>query len=291
MNYRHGYHSGNFADVIKHVIVARIVEYLKRKDKAFRVIDTHAGCGLYDLGSAEAQKTGEWKAGIGRLTEAKLTAETAHLLEPYLSVVRKLNPDGGLTFYPGSPFVIRSLLRKQDRLTAVELHPQDVEALKSLFAGDHQVRVMHLDGWLLPGSQLPPKEKRGLVLVDPPFEKPGDFDRLIDALEKGHKRWTGGIYALWYPLKHMNEADRFTQRLKDTGIPRILDVRMFVDGREGPEPRFRGTGMALVNAPHVLAGELSELLPELTRILAPEGRGSFELTAIAGERDLDRGSD
>src|SRR5690606_4824480 len=182
MNYRHAYHAGNFADVMKHAVLARIVEYLKRKDKAFRVIDTHAGTGMYDLSSEEAQKTGEWRGGIGTLLNAQLPGDAAALLKPYLDAVRAANPDGAVTRYPGSPAIARHLLRRQDRLTAIELHPADAAALKRHFAGDFQTRVIELDGWLALGAHLPPKEKRGLVLVDPPFEERDEFGRIVEGL-------------------------------------------------------------------------------------------------------------
>jgi 23S rRNA (adenine2030-N6)-methyltransferase len=161
-------------------VLARLVEYLKLKDKGFRVIDTHAGIGLYDLTGPEALKTGEWQGGIGRLMQADLPQPAAGLLGPYLDAVRATNGDGELTRYPGSPLVVRRLLRRQDRLSLIELHPEDAAALKALFDGDFQTRVMQLDGWLALGAHLPPKEKRGLVLVDPPFEEAGEFERLID---------------------------------------------------------------------------------------------------------------
>lgn len=171
MNYRHIYHAGNFADVLKHAVLARLVRYMQNKDKAFRVLDTHAGIGLYDLSSEEAQKTGEWQDGIGRLLDAELVPQLADLLEPYLTAVRELNPDGGLQFYPGSPKLARMLFRPQDRLSAMELHPEDFQRLHRLFEGDHHARITELDGWLALGAHLPPKEKRGIVLVDPPSRK------------------------------------------------------------------------------------------------------------------------
>lgn len=212
MNYRHIYHAGNFADVLKHAVLARLVTYLKQKDKAFRVLDTHAGIGVYDLSSEEAQKTGEWREGIGRLIEAELPAPVAAILEPYLSAVRDLNPEGGLMHYPGSPKLARMLLRPQDRLSAMELHPEDHEALHRLFEGDFQSRITRLDGWLALGAHLPPKEKRGLVLVDPPFEAEGEYERLVDGLAKAYRRFTGGIYCLWYPLKKARRSGIFTSR-------------------------------------------------------------------------------
>lgn len=270
MNYRHAFHAGNFADVLKHAALTRIVEYLKRKPGAFRVIDTHAGLGLYDLSGEEAQRTGEWREGIGRLMEATLPDEARLLLAPYLDAVGARNPEGGVRYYPGSPLVARSLLRSIDRLTAIELHPQDAQALKAQLAGDWQARVIELDGWLALGAHLPPKEKRGLVLVDPPFEQPGEFDRLVDGLVKAHRRWPGGVYALWYPLKDRTQVERFRQRLRETGIPAILDIVLELRS-PSPEPRLDGCGMAVVNPPFVLEEEMMVLLPALRKALGEDG--------------------
>ena len=269
MNYRHAYHAGNFADVVKHAVLSRIVEYMKRKDGAFRVIDTHAGTGLYDLSSEEAQKTGEWRSGIGRLLEADLPDGAAALLEPYLGVVRSLNRGQPFRFYPGSPVLTKALMRGPDRLTAIELHPQDCFALRTRFSGDWQVRVIELDGWLALGAHLPPKEKRGLVLVDPPFEKDGEFERLVEGLARAHRRWPGGTYALWYPIKDHRALGRFRSTLKDTGIPKMIDI-VFEIRQPSPEPRLDGTGMIVVNPPYVLEDELGVLLPARHAVLAED---------------------
>ncbi|WP_019170532.1 23S rRNA (adenine(2030)-N(6))-methyltransferase RlmJ [Pseudaminobacter salicylatoxidans] len=282
MNYRHAYHAGNFADVVKHAVLARLVEYLKQKDKAFRVIDTHAGIGLYDLGSEEAGKTGEWRGGIGRLLDATFSPEAAALLKPYLDAVGETDASGELSFYPGSPLVVRRLLRKQDRLSAIELHPQDVQLLKELFAEDFQVRVTELDGWLALGAHLPPKEKRGLVLVDPPFEKDGEFPRLVEGLQRAHRRWPGGIYALWYPIKDRKAVAGFRQALADAGIPKIMDIG-FEIRRPSSEPRLDGTGMIVVNPPYTLERELNVLLPALHALLAEEKGSGWSLEWLAGE--------
>ncbi|WP_353642005.1 23S rRNA (adenine(2030)-N(6))-methyltransferase RlmJ [Mesorhizobium sp. WSM2239] len=282
MNYRHAYHAGNFADVVKHAVLARLVEYLKLKDKAFRVIDTHAGVGLYDLSAEEAQKTGEWRSGIARLLEARLAPEAAALLAPYLDAVRAANPDGGLLCYPGSPLIVRGLLRKQDRLSAIELHPQDFAVLKTLFADDYQVRVLELDGWLALGAHLPPKEKRGLVLVDPPFEQEGEFARLAEGLRKAHRRWPGGIYALWYPVKDRPAVRRFREALAGSGIPKILDIRFDVRPA-ADEPRFDGTGMIIVNPPFTLEKELGLILPALHAVLAETKAAGWQVEWLTGE--------
>ena len=269
MNYRHVYHAGNFADVMKHVVLTRILDYLKRKPGAFRVVDTHAGTGFYDLSSEEAQKTGEWRSGIGRLLEAEISTEAAALLAPYLDTVRAFNVGHPFRYYPGSPTITKQLLRGADRLTAIELHPNDAFALKARFSGDWQVRVIELDGWLSLGAHLPPKEKRGLVLVDPPFEKEGEFDRLVDGLKKAHRRWAGGTYALWYPIKDYNAVERFRDRLRESGIPKILDVVLEIR-QPSAEPRLDGTGMVVVNPPYVLADEMKLLLPLLRDVLAED---------------------
>jgi 23S rRNA (adenine2030-N6)-methyltransferase len=282
MNYRHAYHAGNFADVVKHVVLARLLEYLKQKDKAFRVIDTHAGIGRYDLSSVEAQKTGEWQGGIGRLIDAELDARVAALLVPYLEVVRELNPNGGVKTYPGSPLIARHLLRKQDRLTAIELHPQDAGRLKAVLAGDFQVRVIELDGWLALGAHLPPKEKRGLVLIDPPFEEEGEFSRLVDGLSRAHRRWPGGIYALWYPIKDRKAVLAFRKALKETGIPKLLDIA-FEIRPASTEPSLDGSGLVVVNPPFTLEGELRLLLPALHRLLAVGQPSRWTLDWLAGE--------
>jgi len=284
MNYRHAYHAGNFADVVKHIILTRIVLYLQRKDQAFRVIDTHAGIGRYDLQGIEAGKTNEWQGGVGRLVEAKLDAAVAELIKPYLDIVRAENADGAMRHYPGSPLIVRHLLRRQDRLVALELHPEDAEMLAEIFAGDIQVRVTELDGWLALGAHLPPKEKRGLVLVDPPFEVAGEFDRLVDGLVRAHKRFSGGTFALWYPVKDRQEVRRFVTALHVTGIPKILRTELTIRA-PSPEPRLDGTGMIIVNPPYTLEYELRTILPVLSKILGEAQGGGFTLDWIRLEKD------
>ncbi|SDP57772.1 23S rRNA (adenine2030-N6)-methyltransferase [Phyllobacterium sp. YR620] len=283
MNYRHAYHAGNFADVVKHIILTRLVLYLQRKEQAFRVIDTHAGIGRYDLKGVEAGKTNEWQNGIGRLLEAKFDPDVAALLSPYLDIVRSENTDGAMRHYPGSPLIVRHLLRRQDRLSALELHPRDAEQLGDLFAGDVQVRVTELDGWLAMGAHLPPKEKRGLVLVDPPFEVAGEFDRLVDSLAKAHKRFSGGTFALWYPVKDRQEVRRFAEALRDTGIPKILRTELMIRAPSA-EPRLDGTGMIIVNPPFTLEAELRILFPALSKILTEEKNAGFTVDWVRGEQ-------
>ncbi|ATN33855.1 23S rRNA (adenine(2030)-N(6))-methyltransferase RlmJ [Rhizobium sp. ACO-34A] len=269
MNYRHIYHAGNFADVLKHAVLARLIVYLQQKDKAFRLLDTHAGIGLYDLSSEEAQKTGEWKDGIGRLLDAELPAPVSAFLAPYLEAVRTLNPDGSIRLYPGSPKLSRMLFRPQDRLSATELHPDDSRALSRLFEGDYQVRVTELDGWLTLGAHLPPKEKRGIVLVDPPFEIDGEYDRLVDGLARAWRRFSTGVYCLWYPIKKGAPITAFHQALKELEIPKMLCAELSVRS-DREMTGLSGSGLIIVNPPYTLKDELHAALPELKRVLAQD---------------------
>ena len=282
MNYRHAFHAGNFADVVKHTILTRILAYLMKKDAAFRVIDTHAGLGIYDLFGDQAEKTGEWQDGIGRLIHVKLPGDVAEPLAPYLDAVKAQNPDGNLRYYPGSPFITRHMLRPQDRLMAFELHPIDADRLKENFAGDFQTRVTQLDAWDIFGTHLPPKEKRGLVLVDPPFEEKGEFSRMVQSLQKAQNRWPGGTYAYWYPIKEPGEVDVYVKALKATGIPKILRIELTIRPPSEP-PRLYGTGMIVVNPPYVLEQEMRVLLPVLAELLSDQGRGKWSVDWVARE--------
>lgn len=282
MNYRHKYHAGNFADVLKHAVLARIVCYLRKKEKAFRVIDTHAGSGLYLLSAKEAQKTGEWSDGIGRLLSSDIPDAAKQLLEPYLEVMRSLNPGDTLEQYPGSPKLVRALLRKQDRLSAIELHPEDCAKLRTLFDGDFQTRVISLDGWLALGAHVPPKEKRGLVLVDPPFEAEGEFDRIVDGLARAHRRWANGTYCVWYPIKAGNQSTVFHAKLRALGIARILCVELTVLG-QAETTGLAGSGLVIINPPFTLYSELEVLLPALKNCLSRSPGGGFQLFWISDD--------
>jgi 23S rRNA (adenine2030-N6)-methyltransferase len=282
MNYRHAFHAGNFADVVKHVVLALLVERLKEKEAAFRVIDTHAGIGLYDLTADEATRTGEWREGIGRLFGRDLEPHLAGLVRPYLDAVRAACGGGALLRYPGSPMVARHLLRAQDRLTLTELHPDDAKTLAALFAGDRQVKVIHLDGWLALGSFVPPKERRGLVLVDPPFEEPGEFDRMLSGLAEAHRRWPTGIYALWYPVKDLQAIDRFRLSLAASGIKRLLRAELIVRNRSAAGT-FNGAGLVICNPPWQFAEAMETVLSGLKPILASGPGAAVLVDPISGE--------
>ncbi len=282
MNYRHAFHAGSFADVFKHAVLCRILHYLRAKPAAFRVIDTHAGAGVYDLTGPEASRGGEWHDGIERLMAAKLTAALAALLAPYLEVVGALNERGKLTAYPGSPAVARAWLRPQDRLVACELEPKAAVALSGHLRGDSRIKTIEIDGWTALSAYVPPPERRGLVLVDPPFEQDADFHRLSHGLADAHRKWATGIYALWYPIKDRGEPDALAKRLRRLGIGKILRAELNVALRSDPS-RLNGCGMILVNPPWTLESELSVLLPALAGILQRGSNGGFRLDWLAGE--------
>lgn len=282
MNYRHAYHAGGFSDVFKHILLARMIEYLKRKEGAFRVIDTHAGAGKYDLAGVEAGKTGEWIGGIAKLLDREIPDKIQPLIEPYLAIIREGMRGELLKTYPGSPLVARKLLRKQDRLSAFELHEADEKRLARLFAGDYQARISQLDGWLVPGAHLPPKEKRGLVLIDPPFERDGEFERLLKAITQAHRRWPNGTIALWYPLKHEKSVIEFKKALQQSEMPKLLclEFRLRKPGQAAREtPReadgLHGCGLIVKNPPYVLEGEAKKILPFLAETLAQPGKGGW----------------
>jgi 23S rRNA (adenine2030-N6)-methyltransferase len=281
MNYRHAYHAGNFADVFKHAVLCRVLVHLRAKPAAFRVIDTHAGAGLYDLTGPEASRSGEWRDGIARLLNAPPAPEIGALLAPYLDVITSFNVGGRLTTYPGSPALTRAWLRSQDRLVACELEPKAAAALGHNLRGDRNVRVVAIDGWIALNAYLPPKERRGLVLIDPPFEQPGEFMRLFDRLAVAHRKWATGLYMLWYPIKERRESEAFAGRVARSGMRKILRAELTIAPRED---RLASAGLVLVNPPWTLERELSILLPALAASLAPSGEGDFRLDWLAAEK-------
>jgi 23S rRNA (adenine2030-N6)-methyltransferase len=282
VNYRHAFHAGNFADVFKHVVLCRVLNYLRTKPAAFRVIDTHAGAGLYDLSGAEASRGGEWHDGIERLMAAQFAAPVAALLAPYLEVVGALNERGRLKICPGSPAVARAWLRPQDRLIACEIEPQAMAALRQNLRGDTRIKTLDVDGWTALSAYVPPPERRGLVLVDPPFEQDGDFHRLSHGLAEAHRKWSTGIFVLWYPIKDRGEPDALVKRLRRLGIAKILQAELNVAALSDAT-RLNGCGLILVNPPWTLESELSALLPALAGTLGRDGKGAFKLDWLTRE--------
>jgi 23S rRNA (adenine2030-N6)-methyltransferase len=280
MNYRHAFHAGNFADVVKHAVLARIVGYLKEKPAAFRVIDTHAGAGLYDLAGPEASRTGEWRDGIGKLIAAELDPAERNLLAPYLEAVAAFNA-GPLKVYPGSPVLLQQWLRPQDRLIACEHEPKAGRALIASLRGDKRAKAVPIDGYTALNAYVPPKERRGLVLIDPPFEQPDEFEKLARGLAAAHRKWPTGLYALWYPVKDDRDTQGFARRLARLGLPRTLQAELSLPGRVA----LRGSGLMLVNPPWRLESQLAVLFPALARVLAgTPGRGRTLTRWLTGER-------
>jgi 23S rRNA (adenine2030-N6)-methyltransferase len=282
MNYRHSYHAGNFADVLKHSALALILRHLAKKDTAFRYLDTHAGIGAYDLAAVEPTKTGEWKTGAGALWGVKLPSDVEALLEPWRQAVEALNPDGKLRFYPGSPEIVRTHARPQDRMTLCELHPEDARELKRRYRRNDAVSVVEIDGYTALNAYVPPKERRGLVLIDPPFEEPNEFGRMAAALKKAYAKWPTGIYALWYPIKDVRETDGFIAGLGKSGIASIIAGELWIRRPNDPGV-LNGSGLAIVNPPWTLEQDLSALLPALASVLGQDSHARGRVLRVAGE--------
>ena len=283
MNYRHAFHAGNFADVVKHAVLVRILVHLRAKPAAFRVIDTHAGAGRYDLNGPEAARSLEWREGIERLVTASIGEQARGLLAPYLDAIAAFNGPGGLTSYPGSPALVRAFLRPQDRLLACELEPNAAVALARYLAGDRRSKALAIDGWTALHAYVPPKERRGLVLIDPSFEDAGDFARLGQALEAAQRKWASGTYLLWYPIKERVGPDALARRLRRSGIGKVLRAELSLGGTRA-DNRLGACGLVVVNPPWTLAGELAILLPELAAILSGAGGGAHRVDWVASEK-------
>jgi 23S rRNA (adenine2030-N6)-methyltransferase len=283
MNYRHAFHAGGFADVVKHIVLVRILLHLRAKPAAFRIIDTHAGAGLYDLAGEEAGRSGEWRDGIGRLATAAIGEKARALIAPYLDAVAACNGGGRLAVYPGSPVLVRAFLRPQDRQIACELEPNAAAALARQLRRDPRCKVVAIDGWTALNAYVPPKERRGVVLVDPPFEEASEFARLAQGLETAHHKWPGGTYLLWYPIKERDAPDALARRLRRSGMAKILRVELSVPVPHG-SARLGACGLIVVNPPWTLAAELELLLPELAAALAGERGGAHRVDWLAGEK-------
>ena len=279
MNYRHAFHAGNHADVFKHVTLARLIALIARKDAPFAYLDSHAGVGLYDLRGDQASRTGEWLEGIDRLWQAE---DAPALLDDYLGVLRDMNPSGELRHYPGSPELARTLSREQDRLHLNEKHPEDGELLKDNMRGDRRVAVHRGEGWHVPRALMPTREKRALLLIDPPFEQPDEFERCVQALDEAHGRMRQAIVAIWYPIKDRRQLKRFYQRLEKSAAPKLLRAELYVHSPEDAE-RLTGSGLVISNPPWGLEDELRELLPWLAQTLA-QSQGGWTLDWLIAER-------
>jgi 23S rRNA (adenine2030-N6)-methyltransferase len=273
VNYRHLFHAGNFADVFKHAALMLLLRALHKKDTAFCYLDTHAGIGRYDFTASQVERNPEYREGIGRLWE--LSPPPAALAD-YLAAVRRLNPDGTLRFYPGSPRLARDLLRPQDRMLLCEKHPQEYVQLRTEFSGDAQAAVHERDGYEALKALLPPRERRGLVLIDPSYEQTDEFGQIEKSLAAAHKRWPTGIYAVWYPIKQRAPVAEFYAALRDGAWRKVLAAELMLFP-EDTTFRLNGCGMVFINPPWGFDDALRALLPELQRALArSSGQTSVE---------------
>ncbi|MBB5206842.1 23S rRNA (adenine(2030)-N(6))-methyltransferase RlmJ [Chiayiivirga flava] len=272
MNYRHAYHAGNHADVLKHMVLLALIDALQRKDTPFFVLDTHAGRGRYDLEALEAGKTGEALAGIDRLRRwAKNERTIAPVLKRYLEAVRPALSDARPRYYPGSPLLVAQALREGDRLAACELQPDEAAALAALFARDRQVGTHLRDGYGAMKALLPPPEKRGLVLIDPPYEAQGaEFDTVLDAVREALQRWPQGIFALWYPIKQRRTLMPFLRRIPHLPIKNAWLAELLVRPDDSPL-RMNGSGMLVLNPPWQVERDIAAALPQLSKALGEPG--------------------
>src|SRR5271166_6716119 len=287
MNYRHAFHAGNFADVVKHAILARILVYLGRKPTPFRFIDTHAGAGRYDLTSAEARRSPEWRDGVARLIKASPPKPIAALLAPYLQALGAPDADRVPASYPGSPAIAQALLRADDRIALCEAHPEEREKLVQALGHDHRLSIVGADGYVALNAYLPPKERRGLVLIDPPFESPDEPARVEQALARAIRKWPTGVFLAWRPIRETAADAHFLNNIAALGAPNILKLELDVGpgpvGPHGQEPLSKA-GLLIVNPPYTLADEARVLLPWLAGLLGRRGRGAHACDWLTGPR-------
>ena len=276
MQYHHIYHAGNFADVFKHCVLIMLVQTLCKKDKPFVFLDTHAGIGRYDVTSAMAQKTGEYQAGISVVYGFPDLVNAPDVIKTYVDLVRAQNhqdakkiaeSENTLHCYPGSPAIVQALLRPQDRMILVELHQEDVKLLKQEFAQDKRIAVHHANGYQSMKAFLPPKQGRGLILMDPAFEDPNDFNNIIAALKDGLERFPHGIYAVWYPIKDNLPIRDFQQELSFLGFQNVLLTEFSIGKVATADTHLKRCGMAIINPPWQFAEQLEPVITWLEAVL------------------------
>lgn len=281
LSYRHAFHAGNHADVLKHLTQCLIFESLKRKNKAFVCIDTHAGGGLYDLQADQAQKTSEYTGGIAQLWHEQDQWPT---LKPYFKCVQAHNKNGQLQYYPGSPEISRLMLREQDRLMLMELHNNEVEVLRDNMQGDERVAIHHRNGYEGLTALLPPTIRRGLVLIDPPYELQEDYMAVVNTVKEAHKRWATGTYAIWYPLlaRQRDKSRMMLRELKRGGYKNLLIAELSTEA-QADDYGMHGSGMAIINAPWQLDQQLESVLTDLAQRLGTNNQGSSRVKWLIKE--------
>ncbi len=277
LSYRHSYHAGNFADVLKHIVVIEILGYLTRKDSPFDYFDSHAGAGLYDLGAEHATRLQEYTEGIG-----KLNAKDWPELAGYFSILKQYNPGSDLHYYPGSPLIAMQYLRKRDRAWLFEMHPTDHDLLQRNIAADPRVRVMHEDGY--PGllALLPPLSRRGLILLDPSYEIKTDYKQVFETVNLACKKFATATYAVWYPVVERKRIDQLVSKFRNSGIKKIQRYELSVTA-DSRGRGMSGAGMIVVNPPWPLLEKMSRLLPRLVKALGQDEGAGFKSEVLVGE--------
>ncbi len=275
LSYRHAFHAGNHADVLKHFIVVQLIDYLSQKETPFWFIDTHAGAGIYALDTGYATKLAEYKDGIGRLWQRD---DLPAPLVEYVDLVRRLNPDGALRAYPGSPWLANTLLREQDKIKLFELHTSDSQLLAQNFRGaGRRIQIQADDGFAGLKALLPPQPRRALVLIDPSFEIKEDYRIVVQALQDALRRFATGTYALWYPQLARHESRQLPDKLKALPVRNWLHVSLSVTGPGGKGVGMEGSGMFIINPPWTLAATLEQVMPYLVGVLGQDAGAAFRL--------------
>ena len=275
LSYRHAFHAGNHADVLKHFVQMQLLRYLAQKNKPFWYIDTHAGAGCYELDKGYATQNAEYESGIARLWDR---TDMPAALADYVALVKHINPDGQMKLYPGSPLVALEVMRAQDKLRLFELHPTDSEILQGNFSGyGSQVLMQTTDGFGALKALLPPPPRRALVLIDPPYEEKQDYQRVVKALDEGLVRFANGVYAVWYPQLQRADARQLPEQLKHLPVKSWLHVAFTVQAPSAEGFGMHGSGMFILNPPWLLHGVLQEVMPYLANVLGQNGKGSFVL--------------
>jgi 23S rRNA (adenine2030-N6)-methyltransferase len=279
LSYRHSFHAGNFADVLKHIILIQSLEHLTKKDKPFCCIDTHAGPGRYDLDSEYALKNREFDNGIGKLWGSNNLPDcVAH----YVSLIKRFNSTGKLTRYPGSPLIAKQLLREKDRLCLFELHNTEIKLLTALADKDKRIKVFHADGLNDCLKLLPPFERRGLVLIDPSYEIKSDYQQVVETLVAMHKRFATGTYALWYPVIDRRRNQELERAIQATGIRNVQLFELGIQA-DSNEHGMTASGMIVINPPWTLADEMKQVLPWLADVLGNDGQGFYRIQTLADD--------
>jgi 23S rRNA (adenine2030-N6)-methyltransferase len=279
LNYRHAFHAGNFADVHKHILLLALIDRLQRKPKPLLYLDTHAGRGWYDLRSGQSQRGGEWQAGVAHLMSAQIANED---IQRYQLAVRRANPADAVQRYPGSPILALDALRDADRAVLVEQQSEEAQALRDATRSRRGVSVVCGDGYAALTTYLPPRENRGLVLIDPPYESDSEFADVARALQTGLARWPTGVFALWYPIKAGPQSRRLLGTLQDSGLRKLLVLELSVHPADSPV-QLNGSGLLIANPPWQFDTQLAPALDQVHAALAPHGLGGSRVEWLVGE--------